>query len=80
MSNTYRMTRLSMALTFAAGLAGCNDLAPYPTQGGADRRSADATVRGAAATRRRRRLPLPTEDQPKPQPIAAKEAMTTRRR
>ncbi len=26
----YRMTRISMALTFAAGLAGCNDLAPSP--------------------------------------------------
>jgi Tfp pilus assembly protein PilF len=30
MSNTYRMTKLSMALTFAAALAGCNDLGQSP--------------------------------------------------
>ena len=30
MSNTLRITRLSMALTVAAGLAACNDLSPSP--------------------------------------------------
>ena len=30
MSNTLRITRLSMALTVAAGLAACNDLPPEP--------------------------------------------------
>jgi Flp pilus assembly protein TadD len=30
MSNTFRITRLAVALTVVAGLAGCNDLAPEP--------------------------------------------------
>ena len=30
MSNTFRITRLSLALTVAAGLAACNDLEPSP--------------------------------------------------
>jgi Tfp pilus assembly protein PilF len=75
MSNTLRMTRLSMVLTFAAGLAACNDLTPTPPK---------VSTPIAAEPPRPSELPPPppvattptpiptTADQPKPQPTVAK--------
>ena len=76
MTNTLRITRLSMALTVAAGLAACNDLSPSPHQ------VASPIV---AAPPRPSELPpppvpvatttpppSPTEDHPKLQPMVAK--------
>jgi tetratricopeptide (TPR) repeat protein len=73
MSNTLRITRLSMALTVAAGLAGCNDLPPEPHK--------VATPIAAEPPRPSELPPLATptptplsatDDQPKPQPTATK--------
>jgi Flp pilus assembly protein TadD len=73
MSNAIRITRLSMALTVAAGLAACNDIAPPPSK-----------VATPIAAEPPRPSPLPppppvataptppTVEQPKPQPVAAK--------
>ena len=73
MTNTLRITRLSMALTVAAGLAACNDLSTSPHQ---------VTTPIVAAPPRPSELPPPpaptptpqaaTDDQPKLQPTAAK--------
>ena len=50
MSNTLRITRLSMALTVAAGLAACNDLSPSPHQVATPIAAAPpSTIRVAAA-------------------------------
>jgi Tfp pilus assembly protein PilF len=51
MSNTLRITRLSMALTVAAGLAACNDLSPSPRE---------AATPIAAAPPRPSEVPPPT--------------------
>src|SRR3954464_2051119 len=75
MTNTLRITRLSMALTVAAGLAACNDLSPSPRQ---------VAAPIAAAPPRPSEVPPPpvattptppsaTEEQPKPLPTAAKD-------
>jgi tetratricopeptide (TPR) repeat protein len=68
MSNTRRITRLSMALTVAAGLAACNDLSPSPHE--------VATPPAAAPPRPPevpppRLTPPPTTDEPKSTPTAA---------
>jgi len=74
MSNPIRITRLAMALTVAAGLAACNDLAPSPHE---------VTPPIAAASPRPSEVPppvatttptprSPTDDQPKPPLTVAK--------
>lgn len=73
MSNTPRIMKLSLALTLAAGLAGCNDLTPPPPK-----------VTAPVATESPRPIevlpppvvatgtPAPTQEQPKPQPTEVK--------
>ena len=77
MSNTLRITRLSMALTLAAGLAGCNDLASEPhkaaTPIAAEPARPSEVPPPQVATPTPTPTPLPvTDDQRKLQPTAAK--------
>ena len=74
MTNTLRITRLSMALTVAAGLAACNDLSPSPHQ------VAKPIVAAPPPPSELPPPPVPTtptpqaatDEQPKLQPTAAK--------
>ena len=76
MSNTLRITRLSMALTVAAGLAACNDLSPSPHQmaipiAAAPPRPSELPALPPVATTTPTPTPA-TEDQPTPAPTVAK--------
>jgi Tfp pilus assembly protein PilF len=74
MSTTFRITRLSMALTVVAGLAGCNDLAPEPHKvapPSATEKPSESPPTVATTTPTPAPTPV-TKEQPKPQPIMAK--------
>lgn len=72
MSNAFRITRLSIALTVAAGLASCNDLTPSPHEvatpiAAAPPRPSELPPPATTPT-----PPSPTNDQFKPLPTVAK--------
>jgi Flp pilus assembly protein TadD len=76
MSNSLRITRLSIALTLAAGLAACNDLTPSPHQVAAPIVAAPprpAEVPPPVATTPTPTPTLATDDRPNLQPTVAKD-------
>ena len=75
MSNTLRITRLSVALLVAAGLAGCNDLTPAPHEVATPIAAAPPLPSSSPPPPVATTTPAPRsapDDQVKPQPTAAK--------
>ncbi len=74
MSNTYRMTKLSMVLTLAAALGGCNDLAPSPHKAAPVATQTPPPSEVLAPPVAPPAPPPTVDDKPKSQPVVAEDA------